>query len=237
MARFVVRRVLTMILVLFAISLVTFAIFEAIPNDPATRLAGRHANPAQIAEVSHKYGFDKPFYVQYLRTMKNIFTGQAYSYTQGFSVNSEIKAGLPATLSLALGAGILWLLASIAVGTLAAVKAGRYTDRLLTVLSMAGVSFPPFFLGAVLIYFLGYKAHIFPLGDYVALTKDPVQWLVHLVLPWFTLSVLFVGFYSRVLRSTILDTINEDFVRTAKAKGLSPGKVLSRHILRNSLIP
>ena len=101
MARFVVRRVLTMILVLFAISLLTFAIFEAIPSDPAVRLAGRHANPAQIAEVAHKYGFDKPFYVQYLRTMKNIFTGQAYSYTQGFSVNSEIRAGLPATLSLA----------------------------------------------------------------------------------------------------------------------------------------
>jgi peptide/nickel transport system permease protein len=237
MVRFVVRRVLTMILVLFAISLLTFAIFEAIPSDPAVRLAGRHANPAQIAEVAHKYGFDKPFYVQYVRTMKNIFTGQAYSYTQGFSVNSEIKAGLPATVSLALGAGILWLLASIAVGTLAAVKAGRYMDRLLTVLSMMGVSFPPFFLCAVLIYFLGYKAHIFPLGDYVALTKDPVQWLVHLILPWFTLSVLFVGFYSRVLRSTILDTINEDFVRTAKAKGLSPGKVLTRHILRNSLIP
>ena len=237
MARFVVRRVLAMVLVLFAISLVTFAIFEAIPSDPAVRLAGRHANPQQIQEVRHKYGFDKPFYVQYVRTMKNIFTGQAYSYTQGFSVNSEIKAGLPATLSLALGAGILWLAASIAVGTLAAVKAGRYMDRLLTVLSMAGVSFPPFFLGAVLIYFLGYKASIFPLGGYVPLTQDPVQWLVHLILPWFTLSVLFVGFYSRVLRSTILDTINEDFVRTAKAKGLSPNKVLMRHILRNSLIP
>jgi peptide/nickel transport system permease protein len=238
MARFVVRRVLVMVLVLIAISLITFFIFEKlIPGDPAIRLAGRHANPEQIQQVRIKYGFNKPFYVQYVRTMKNIFTGQAYSYTQGFSVNSEIKAGLPATLSLALGAGILWLLASIAVGTLAAVKAGRYTDRLLTVLSMAGVSFPPFFLGAVLIYYLGYKAHIFPLGGYTNLTKNPVQWLTHLILPWFTLSVLFVGFYSRVLRSTILDTINEDFVRTAKAKGLSPRAVLMRHVLRNSLIP
>jgi peptide/nickel transport system permease protein len=238
MARFVLRRIASMILVLVVISLVTFAIFELlIPGDPAVRLAGRHANPAQIAEVRHKYGFDKPFYVQYFRTMKNIFTGQAYSYTQGFSVTSEIKAGLPATLSLALGAGILWLLASIVVGTLAAVKSGRFMDRFLTVFSMLGVSFPPFFLGAVLIYFLGYKAGIFPLGGYVPLTQDPVQWVVHLILPWFTLSVLFVGFYSRVLRSTILDTINEDFVRTAKAKGLSPNQVLFRHTLRNSLIP
>ncbi|HEY2316737.1 MAG TPA: ABC transporter permease [Solirubrobacteraceae bacterium] len=237
MARFIVRRLLTMIAVLFAISLVTFAIFEAIPSDPAVRLAGRHATPQQIQQISEKYGFNKPFYVQYLRTMKNIFTGQAYSYTQGFSVTDEIKAGLPATVSLALGAGVLWLLTSIFVGTLAAVRAGRYTDRMLTVLSMAGVSFPPFFLGAVLIYFLGYQAHIFPLGGYVKLTSDPWQWLTHMILPWFTLSVLFVGFYSRVLRSTILDTVNEDYVRTAHAKGLSDNQVLMRHTLRNSLIP
>ena len=126
---------------------------------------------------------------------------------------------------------------SIIVGTLAAVRAGRHTDRLLTVLSMIGVSFPPFFLGAVLIYYFGYKLNWFPLGGYVKLTSDPWQWFVHMVLPWFTLSVLFVGFYSRVLRSTILDTINEDYVRTARAKGLSENQTLRRHVLRNSLIP
>jgi peptide/nickel transport system permease protein len=238
MARFIVRRVMAMAVVLILISILTFVMFEAIPNgDPALRLAGRLATADEIHQIRVKYGFDKPIYVQYARTMKNIFTGQAYSYTQGFNVLDEIKAGLPATVSLALGAGIFWLLASIAVGTLAAVKAGKYTDKLLTVLAMTGVSFPPFFLGAVLIYFLGYKANIFPLGGYVKLTKDPVQWFVHLILPWVTLSVLFIGFYSRVLRSTILDTINEDYVRTAKAKGLSERQVLVRHILRNSLIP
>jgi peptide/nickel transport system permease protein len=152
-------------------------------------------------------------------------------------VLSEIKAGLPATFSLALGAGIIWLLTSILFGTVAAVKAGKYTDRLLTIVSMLGVSMPPFFLGAVLIYFLGYKSNIFPLGGYVPLTTNPVQWLVHLILPWFTLSVLFVGIYSRVLRSTILDTVNEDYIRTAHAKGLSDRQVLIRHTLRNSLIP
>jgi peptide/nickel transport system permease protein len=140
-------------------------------------------------------------------------------------------------VSLALGAGILWLLTSILVGTLAAVRAGKYTDRVLTVLAMAGVSFPPFFLGAVFIYFLGYKWNIFPIGGYVKFTSNPGAWFGHLVLPWVTLSVLFVGFYSRVLRSTILDTINEDYVRTARAKGLSERQVLIRHILRNSLIP
>jgi peptide/nickel transport system permease protein len=238
MTRFVVRRVVAMIAVLFAISVLTFVLFEAIPNgDPALRLAGRSATALEIQQIRVKYGFDKPIYVQYLHTMSNILTGQAYSYTQGFNVMDEIGQGLPATLSLALGAGVIWLLTSIVVGTLAAIKAGRYTDRLLTVLSMTGVSFPPFFLGAVLLYYLGYKASIFPLSGYVPLTQDPVQWLVHMILPWFTLSVLFIGFYSRVLRSTILDTINEDYVRTARAKGMSERRVLVRHILRNSLIP
>ncbi len=238
MGRFVIRRILAMIAVMFVISVLTFLLFEAIPNgNPALRLAGRLATAEEIQQIDQKYGFDKPLYVQYARTMKNIFTGQAYSYTQGFNVIDEIKAGLPATISLALGAGFFWLFASIVVGTLAAVKAGRYTDRILTVLSMLGVSFPPFFLGAVLIYYLGYQANIFPLGGYVKFTTDPVQWFVHLVLPWFTLSVLFIGFYSRVLRSTILDTMSEDYVRTAHAKGLSDRQVLARHVLRNSLIP
>jgi peptide/nickel transport system permease protein len=237
MARFVVRRLLSMFAVLILISMLTFLLFAAIPNgNPAFRLAGRTATEAEIHQIEVKYGFNKPIYVQYVRTMKNIFTGQAYSYTQGFNVLAEIKAGLPATVSLALGAGFLWLLASIVVGTLAAVRAGKYTDRVLTVLSMAGVSFPPFFLGAVLIYFFGYKWGIFPIGNYVNIT-DPGQWFVHLIMPWFTLSVLFVGFYSRVLRSTILDTMTEDYVRTAHAKGLSNNQVLLRHILRNSLIP
>jgi peptide/nickel transport system permease protein len=238
MVRFAIRRLLGMLAVILAISLLTFLLFEAIPNgDPARRLAGRLATADEITYIRHEYGFDKPIYVQYARTMKNIFTGNVYSYTQGFNVIDEIKSAFPATASLAIGAGVLWLLASILVGTLAAIRAGRYTDRLLTVLSMIGVSFPPFFLGAVLIYYLGYKANIFPLGGYVPLTENPVQWAVHLILPWFTLSVLFIGFYSRVLRSTILDTTNEDFVRTARAKGLSERQVLVRHILRNSLIP
>jgi peptide/nickel transport system permease protein len=238
MARFVVRRVLAMAGVLLAISVLTFLIFQVIPNgDPALRLAGRLATADEIRLIRHQYGFDQPIYVQYVKTMGQIFTGTAYSYTQGLNVDDEIRRGLPTTLSLGLGAGVIWLLLSILVGTLAAIKAGRYTDKVLTVLAMTGVSFPPFFLGAVLIYYLGYKANIFPLGGYVPLTQNPAQWLVHLILPWFTLSVLFIGFYSRVLRSTILDTINEDYVRTARAKGLSERQVLVRHILRNSLIP
>ena len=179
MARFVVRRLIAMIVVMFIVSVLTFVMLVKIPGgDPGQRLAGRSATQAEVQQIEAKYGFNKPIYEQYANTMKNIFTGEAYSYTQGFNVLDEIKQGLPATLSLAIGAGIFWLLASIAVGTLAAVKAGKFVDRLLTVLSMAGVSFPPFFLGAVLLYFLGYKAGIFPLGGYVKFTDRPVA-VVH----------------------------------------------------------
>ncbi len=238
MSRFIVRRLAMMLLTMFLISVLTFFLFEAIPNgNPAFRLAGRTATAAEIHLIEVKYGFDKPLWDQYLHTMKNIFTGQAYSYTQAFNVWTEIKQGLPATLSLAIGAGILWLLTSIVVGTIAAMAAGRSTDRVLTVLSMIGVSMPPFFLGAVLLYFLSFKLNWFPLQGYVPFTTSPWEWFRHLVLPWITLSVLFVGFYSRILRSTILDTVNEDYIRTAKAKGLSERQVLIRHTLRNSLIP
>jgi peptide/nickel transport system permease protein len=238
MVRFVVRRVLSMVGVMIVISILTFLLFAAIPNgNPAENLAGRLANPQEIHLIDVRYGFNKPIYVQYVKTMKNIFTGQAYSYQQGFNVLDEVKAGFPVTASLALGAGIFWLLVSILVGTLAAVFSGRIGDRVLTVLAMIGVSFPPFFLGAIFIYYLGYKANFLPIGGYVSLGTSPWEWFKHLLLPWITLSVLFIGFYSRVLRSTILDTVNEDYVRTAHAKGLSRRQVLLRHTLRNSLIP
>jgi peptide/nickel transport system permease protein len=239
MAQFVTRRLLSMTLMLIAISFVTFVLFIVIlpGGNPASMIAGRLADAAEVHLISVRYGFDKPFYIQYLKTMDNIFTGKAYSYQSGYNVLDQIRAGFPCTLSLALGAGIIWLTLSILAGTLAAVRAGRYTDRVLTILSMVGVSMPVFFLGAIIIYFLGYKAGIVPISGYVPLTQDPVQWLYHLIAPWFTLSVLFIGFYSRVLRSTILDTMNEDYVRTARAKGISQRKVLTRHILRNSLLP
>ena len=238
MVRFIIRRLISMIGVMVLISVLTFLLIQKLPaGDPAVRLAGRLATQQQIQLIRHKYGFDKPIYVQYVKTMGQIFSGQAYSYSQGLNVDTEIRQRLPVTLSLGLGAGVIWLLVSILFGTLAAIKAGRYADRVLTILSMIGVSLPPFFLGTLLIYYLGFKANIFPLSGYVKFTDNPWQWFTHLAMPWFTLSVLFIGFYSRVLRSTILDNLNEDYVRTARAKGLSERQVLIRHVLRNSLIP
>ncbi len=239
MLRFVVRRMLVMVALLIVISMFTFAMFVLLlPNgNPAALLAGRLATPAEIHLISVRYGFDKPIYIQYIDTMKNIFTGQAYSYQSSFNVLDEIRAGMPATLSLAIGAGLIWLLVSILFGTIAAVRAGKYADRVLTVLSMIGVSMPPFFFGAILIYYVAYKANIIPIGGYVPFSQSVGGWFGHLVAPWITLSILFIGFYSRVLRSSILDSINEDYVRTARAKGLSERQVLIRHSLRNSLIP
>ncbi len=238
MARFVLYRAFSLVGVLIAISILTFLIFQAIPNgDPALRLAGRLATPQQVNDVRHQWGFDKPIYVQYAKTMDEIFTGKVVSYTQQVNVLSEIKRDLPATLSLAIGAGVIWLGLGIAFGVVSALTAGRFLDRALTVLALVGVSTPVFFIGAMMLYYLGYKWHLFPLGGYVPLTKDPWQWFTHLLMPWFALSILFIGVYSRVLRSTLLDTLNEDYIRAAKAKGVTRRRVLIRHALRNSLIP
>jgi peptide/nickel transport system permease protein len=169
--------------------------------------------------------------------MGKILSGSVVSYTQQVNVLQEIKRDLPATLSLAIGAGIIWLGLGILFGVLSALSAGNLLDRGLTVLSMVGVSTPVFFLGAMMLYYLGYKWSIFPLGGYVPLTRNPWQRFTHMLIPWFALSVLFIGVYSRVLRSTMLDTMNEDYVRAARAKGVGRSRVLIRHVLRNSLIP
>lgn len=238
MTRFVIRRLISMFLVLFAISVLTFLIFQAIPNgDPAVRLAGRTATPEQIELIRQSWGFDDPLWQQYLTTMGKILSGDVISYTQQLSVMTQIKQALPATLSLAIGAGIIWLFFGVVFGLFSAIKAGRFTDRALTVLALVGVSTPVFLLGAVALYFLAFKLTIFPNGGYVPLTEDPIDWLYHMILPWSVLSVLFIGVYSRILRSNVLDTMSEDYVRTARAKGISEKRVMVRHVLRNSMIP
>jgi peptide/nickel transport system permease protein len=238
MARFVVHRTASMIAVLFAISVLTFLIFQAIPNgDPAQRLAGRTSTPETVAAIRKTWGFDKPIYVQYVRTMKNVFTGKVISYAQQVNVEQEIWQDLPPTLSLAIGAGVIWLALGIVLGLVSAVRPGGLVDRALTVLALMGISTPVFLLGALMLYFLAYKLGIFPNGGYVGLTSNPWQWLTHMILPWAALSALFIGVYARVLRSNLLDTMGEDFVRTARAKGISERRVLVRHVLRNSIIP
>ena len=235
---FVIRRVLGMVLVLVAVSFIVFLIFVIVPGgDPAIRIAGRTANDQNIANIRHDWGFDQPFYVQYYDLMKKAFTNNLVSQVTRQSVDTQIWQGIPATFSLAIGAAAIWLFFSILVGVFSAITAGRLSDRLITLLALIGISMPVFWLGLLSRYFLAEKNTWFPDGEYVPLTQNPAQWFFHLLLPWFVLAVLFIGFYGRVLRGNILDTINEDYVRTARAKGVDPRRVLVKHVLRNSLIP
>jgi peptide/nickel transport system permease protein len=238
MTSFIVRRLIGMVAVLFAISVIVFAIFNVIPNnDPAQSMAGKNATPQLVANITEEWGFDEPLPTQYLTMMEKVFTGDLVSYSSQLDVDQQILEGIPATFSLCIGAAILWMSFGLLFGYLSAVKAGRLTDRALTVLALIGISMPVFLLAGIFLYYLTFKTELFPSGGYVPLTEDPLDWAYHLILPWTALAVLFVGFYSRVLRSNMLETMNEDYVRTARAKGLDERRVRVRHVLRNSLIP
>jgi peptide/nickel transport system permease protein len=238
MGRFIVRRTLSMLVVLFAISVVTFLIFNVIPGgDPALRMAGRQPDPGQLERIREDWGFNEPVYVQYVKTMGRVFSGDLISYSTQQNVLEEIGKRIGRTFSLAIGAAIMWMVFATALGLYTAIRAGRLSDRLLTILALVGISMPVFWIGALMNYYLGFKAGIFPNGGYVPIDQDPLDWLYHLIMPWTALSLLFIGVYSRILRSNVLDTLNEDYVRTARAKGLSERRVLIKHVLRNSLIP
>jgi peptide/nickel transport system permease protein len=237
---FLARRLVGAVIVLAIVSLVVFVIFVKIPGgDPASRIAGRTASPESVERVRESFGFDKPWYVQYGRMMKQIFTANLTSYISRQNVVHEIVAGIPATFSLVIGAGMIWLFFGVLVGVIAAVTAGRWSDRTITILALVGISLPVFWLGLLARYVFaqGHPFSIFPDSGYVPLTTNPWQWFLHLVMPWWVLAILFIGFYGRVMRSNILDTINEDYVRTARAKGLPPRHVLVKHVVRNSMIP
>ena len=237
MAWFLARRLASLIAVLFAITVLTFLIFQAIPDgNPALRMAGRLASPQEVRDISRQWGFEKPIYVQYVKTMEQVLDGSVISYSQQVNVEQEIVRDLPPTISLAIGAGIAWLLFGVVFGLLSAAYAGRLLDRVLTVFALGGISMPVFFLGAIMLYWLGYEWRLLPLEGYVPLTSNPWGWFTHMLMPWIALSIVSIGVYSRVLRANVLDTMGEDYVRTARAKGLSERRVLVHHVLRNSLM-
>ena len=239
MARFIVRRLIAMVLVMFAVSVLVFLIFNVIPNsDPAARMAGKNVTPQVVEAIRKEWGFDESLPVQYATMMQKVFTGDLVSYESRQDVVEEILRGAPRTFALAIGAGILWFVAGVALGLFSAVRAGKVSDRVLTVLALIGISMPVFWVGALMNHYIGYKLGLFPNGGYVEIAEGGIfDWAYHLVMPWTALALLFIGVYSRVLRSSVLDTINDDYVRTARAKGLSERRVLLHHVLRNSLIP
>jgi peptide/nickel transport system permease protein len=242
---FIVRRLIGLIVVLFAITVLTFVIFFAVPGiDPTRSLAGRNPTPETVAAVRHEFGLDRSKPVQYALMMKRIFISRdLVSYgNQALNVVPAIFAATPVTFSLVFGAAIIWVVMSILLGLLAVVLKGTIFDPLLMILALIGISMPVFWLGEMANLITQDRLHdtflfswVPPLG-YVPLTQNPWQWFLHLVIPWLTLSVLYIGFYARVLRANLLDVENEDYVRTARAKGLSERRVLTRHMLRTSMI-
>ena len=245
MIAFALRRIASMIVVLFALSVIVFLIFFATPGiDPARQMAGRNATPETLAAIRSNFGLDRPLPVQYLTMMDRIVVKrdiESYS-NRGVQVIPQIIAAAPVTFSLVFGAAVIWIFASISIGLLAASLRGTIWDPLLMGVSLIGVALPVFWLGEVANLITQQRFHdtflfswVPPLG-YVPLTEDPIGWFTHLVIPWLVLSVLFVGFYARVLRSDIVNSENEDYVRTARSKGISERRVLIRHQLRTSMI-
>ena len=245
MFAFVLRRLVGLVIVMFAISVLTFLIFFAIPGvDPARALAGRNPNQATIDAVRHEFGLDRPLPVQYVLMMKRLFISRdLVSYgNQALKVVPAIKDATPVTFSLVFGAAAIWVFFSIVLGVLSVVFKGTFVDPLLMILALIGISMPVFWLGEVANLITQDKLHdtflfswVPPLG-YVPLTSNPWQWFLHLIIPWLTLSVLYIGFYARVLRADLLDVQNADYIRTARAKGLTPQNVLIKHMLRTSMI-
>ena len=218
--------------------MIVFLIFNVIPDsNPAQSMAGKNATPTLVASIEEEWGFNDSLPQQYVTMMRKVFSGDLISYEGRENVDKRILEGIPATFSLCIGAAVIWMFFAILFGYLSARKPGGRLDRLLTVVSVTGISVPEFWLAAVFLNYLAFKLGLFPSGGYVPLTEEPLEWAYHMVLPWTTLSILYIGLYSRVLRSNMLDALGEDYVRTARAKGLSARQVMTRHVLRNSLAP
>lgn len=239
------RRLGQTVFVLFGISALVFAVFFATPGaDPTARIAGKNASPQTMQKVRQEYGFDRPLPVQYAIMMKKLFiTQDLASYAdRGELVVPEITRAAPVTVSLVCGAAVIWVVFSIAMGTLAAALKGTWVDRTLMMLGLIGISIPVFWLGQVANLITQNRYHdtwLFswvPALGYVPLTQNPWGWFKALVIPWVVLAVLFIGVYSRVLRADLVALSGEDFIRTARAKGLSPSRILIRHGLRTAMV-
>ncbi len=244
MLTFAIRRAIGLFAVMFALSVLVFLIFFATPGvDPARQMAGRNPSPQTIANIKHEFGLDRPLPVRYALMMKHMFISRdLISYGSHTRVIPEIISATPVTLSLVIGAAVLWIVFSVLFGVAAAVLRGTIWDPLLMVVALVGISIPVFWLGEVVNLVTQSRWHSFflfswvpPLG-YTPLTQDPFMWFKQLVFPWLTLSILYIGFYARVLRANIIETENEDYIRTARAKGITEKRVLFRHTLRTSMI-
>ncbi|MDQ0758437.1 ABC transporter permease [Streptomyces canus] len=242
---FALKRFASALLVMFAISVLVFLIFFATPGvDPAARIAGRNADPATLAQVRHSFGLDRPMPIRYLLMMRHLLIDRDLEsfVNRGSRVIPQIIQATPVTLSLVIGAALIWMTAGILMGTAAAALRGRAADPLIMLVGVVGVSLPAYWLGEVVNLLTQKQLHdsLFswvPPPGYVGLGQDPGQWALHMLFPWLTLALLYAGIYARLLRGEVVTALNEDYVRTARAKGLSERRILLRHALRCSLIP
>lgn len=242
--KYLIRRLLWVVALLFLVSALTFVIFYLLPSaDPAQLRAGRQASPALVASIRHHLGLDKPWYVQYFKYMKDLVLhfDFGYSYTNNVSVRTQIFDRLPATVSLALGAAAVWLVSGIAIGTISAVRRRSLFDRATMGAALVAISAPVYWLGLVALYVFASdigKVKVFPgAGSYVPLTQDPWKWFTSLILPWLVLAASFAAVYARLLRANLIETMSEDYIRTARAKGLPERTVILRHGIRAAITP
>jgi peptide/nickel transport system permease protein len=244
MTTYIIRRILWGIVLIILVSALTFLFFNVFPSaDPAVLRAGRNGSPQTIAYIRHELGLDKPVYVQFWNYMKGIFLhfNFGYSFYSGASVLGLIKDRLPATISLTVGAAIFWLLMGIPIGILSAVKRGGFLDRTAMGGALVFVSMPTFWLGLIVLFLFANDIgqwHVFPgANSYVGLTVSPVHWFTSLILPWFVLAATSAAVYSRVLRGSLIETMGEDYIRTARAKGLKENRVVWKHGVRSAITP
>jgi peptide/nickel transport system permease protein len=263
MANYIIRRLLKMVLVLWLLTIVVFILFNAIPQDPVHYIVPRGCNAVCRESVIAKYHFNDPLWLRYWHflyrgpSIDGVPTGLAHwppsfgaSYQSKQPVTSSLAKGIPVTASLAIGAAVIWLLMGIPIGMVAATHPRSIRDRITTGFALVGLSMPTFFLGLLLLYFLYYHVTltlhmdlgdpqhpIFPPFGYINFKDNPVEWAHHLILPWFTLAFVNAAVYSRMTRGSMLEVLGEDYIRTARAKGLSERRVIYRHGLRSALTP
>jgi len=247
--RYLIRRILWAIFLFFIITFVTFVIFFMAPNDPARAMCGGDQASRQcLATATEKLGLDKPVLVQYFKYLDRLVVHHdlGTSYATGQSINQKIKMAAPVTASLVFGGAVLWMIIGLSVGIYSALRPRSLIDRAAMVFVLIGVSAHPVWIGLILSYAFGVRWHITPIADYANFfgaapgsgdPGGPAQWAYHMILPWMTFALLFAALYVRMIRANVMETLNEDYVRTARAKGAPEQRILFAHVLRNALLP
>jgi peptide/nickel transport system permease protein len=243
MIPFLIRRILLGLTVLWVIVTVVFIMFFVAPTDVARTIAGRQATPDTVAAVTHRLGLDRPILTQYVDYLWNLLHGNlGYSYYNSTAVTTLISERIAVTASLALGAAVIWVILGVSSGVLAAIKPRSLADRSVTITALFFYSMPVFLLGLILLYFLFYRLtlagiDLFPGSGYVPFTQSPLQWAQHLILPWLSLALVTAATYTRLTRGAMLDVLGEDYIRTARSKGMKEQRVVYKHGLRSALTP